>query len=273
MSRQNRQPNDDQSELRRVFLPAEPRGYLSVDILVLYMAFVLTHSAVAFVSGGIDPSLMQHPVSAVASSLGVVLQGAVVWFICHRYITDYAGDDMGWWSPSVLQQEAPRASLVEKMTWVMWGGIGAWILATAGVRALLVAGEGILEVDPWEVGLMGQMVQSAYRSGAYLPLGLLLLGILVAAPLGEELLFRRSFYVIIIEGLGGTTLAVLGSGLIFAFTHGEPVAMLRAALAGIIYALAYHRTRAAAIPVMMHVLFNLLATLTVIFEFSPWLMP
>ena len=260
--------------MQRLLFPEEPRGYFSIDLLILYAIFSLIYLGFSAVFGVASPDIITYPLRGIISSLGIFLQGTTVFVISYIYIIRYAGDDIGWWYPSRMQQhEAPQATLMNKLTWIVWGGLGTWVLSTAGVRAVLLSVEEYLEFNLWEVGLLGEVIQTARDTGATFPLILLILGSLVAAPLGEELLFRRTFYQIIIEGLGGKTLAVLGSGLMFAFTHGEPVPMFRAAVAGIIFAFAYHKTRAFLVPLLMHFVFNLMAVLTVLYELSPWLMP
>lgn len=275
MSSEKDQPRAGRAELKRIFTPDEPRGYLSIDLLILYMLFFAVNASIYGILGA--PERLSTGSSSFTSvGAAVLLHGLILAAVSILYITRYAGDTVGWWRrPAFFASQGSPGEVpaFKKVGWIVWGGVGAWLLATAGVRAVLVMGEKALGFNPWGVGALGRAVKSAYTSGTHMLFLLLLVGVVVAAPLGEELLFRRSIYAVIIEGLGGETLAVLGSGVLFAFTHGEPVAMFKAAVAGLIYAWAYHQTKSALVPILMHALFNALAVLAVLADFSPWLLP
>lgn len=247
--------------------PSSPRGYLPVDLLLLVMAFLLVNRIIFGLLGAPSPGRVWATVFAVT------LYGVAVTGLALVYLRRYVGDDIGWVGPSRLQGDGPRASKFTQVVWVLWGGTLVWLASTAGLRALLVAGEDALGFDPWAPGVLAQSFESIHAADQAFPIVLFFISAVILVPIGEELLFRRSFYQIIIEGLGGETVALLGSGLLFAFTHGEPVAMLRAAIAGLTYAYAYRTTHASLVPILMHAVFNLLAILTVVFRWSPWLMP
>lgn len=262
-----KQSVDTRAEIKRMLYPSSPRGYLPVDLLLLVMAFVVMNRIIFGLLGAPSPDRVWLTASAVT------LYGAAITGLSLGYLRRYVGDDIGWSGPSRMQGEGPRASRFAQIVWVLWGGTLVWVAATAGLRAVLVAGEDALGFDPWSEGVLAQSFESMRAGGEVLPMVLFFVSAVILVPIGEELLFRRSVYQIIIEGLGGETIALLGSGLLFAFTHGEPVAMLRAAIAGITYAYAYKTTHAALVPILMHAVFNLLAIFALIFRWSPWLMP
>ena len=244
-----------------------PRGYRSPDLLILYLLFIVINRSIYGVLGFPAVDLPYTNAAAIA------LHGAVLALVSWRYLARYAGDDVGWFGPSRLQHEVAGASGRVQLAWIVGGGGFTWLLSTVGLRAVVVFMQNVIGgIDPWELGVMGQIVARGQQAGP-LPFVLLAVGMVAVAPLGEELLFRRCFYQIIVEGLGGQTLAVLASGLLFAFTHGEPISMLRAAVAGVIYALAYRHTHSVSVCVLMHAVFNALALMAVAFHWSPWLLP
>jgi membrane protease YdiL (CAAX protease family) len=94
-------------------------------------------------------------------------------------------------------------------------------------------------------------------------LGLTGLGMVVVAPLSEELLFRGLVYSRL-EGLRfGTPGAVLGSALAFGALHFQysPAAMALVALDGVVFALARRYTRAVPLCFALHAMGNLYAYL------------
>ncbi|MFO8060601.1 MAG: CPBP family intramembrane glutamic endopeptidase [Bacillota bacterium] len=254
-------------ERRISLIPARPRGYRASDLLILYALFMLINRSVHGLFG--FPAV-DRPVSGAAA---IIVHSSILALVSYIYLVRYAGDDVGWSGPSRLQVDATASPVGVRLAWVLVGGGAVWLASTAGVRALVAAmqraGAGL---DPWELGTVGQLIARGHQQGFW-PFLLLIVGVVVAAPLGEELLFRRCFYQIIIEGLGGQTLAVAGSGLLFAFTHGEPMAMLRAALAGVTYAYAYRQTHSVTVCVLMHAVFNVLALMAVVLDWGPWFMP
>ncbi len=252
---------------REPLTPSGPRGYRSPDLLILYVLFMLINRSIYGLFG--FPDIDRPDLSAAA----IVLHGLILALVSWLYLTRYTGDDVGWFGPSRLQHDASGTSAPVRLAWILAGGGFIWLLSTVGLRAVVVMMQSAIGgIDPWELGVMGQLVARTQQEGI-LPLVALFFGMVVAAPLGEELLFRRCFYQIIVEGLGGETLAVVGSGLLFAFTHGEPISMLRAALGGVTYAYAYRQTHSAAVCVLMHAVFNALALMAVVLNWSPWLLP
>jgi membrane protease YdiL (CAAX protease family) len=81
-----------------------------------------------------------------------------------------------------------------------------------------------------------------------------LLGV-VAAPIGEEFLFRGLLY----RGMRvrwGVSVGAIGSALIFAVLHVSPLAIAGIFLIGVLLALAYERSGSLATPILMHAVNN-----------------
>lgn len=88
------------------------------------------------------------------------------------------------------------------------------------------------------------------------PVPLILLALLVAAPVTEELLMRGTIYPRMRKAMGYMPAAVL-SALLFAAMHGTTVHLAYTVSLGILLAIAYELTRMLWVPVLMHLLFNL----------------
>jgi len=103
-----------------------------------------------------------------------------------------------------------------------------------------------------------QLLQDAMAGG--LPLALVLLLAIVAAPLTEEVIYRG----VLFRALAGRTTVTLGavlSAAVFALIHVEvvfsqPIALLGLFTIGLLLAVAYHLTGNLVVPIIAHGVFN-----------------
>lgn len=98
-------------------------------------------------------------------------------------------------------------------------------------------------------------------------LGWMTLAALVAAPIGEEVIFRGYCYPVI-KKYSGPTAALVGTSLVFACAHGNLPSALPLFLLGMLLVYTYERTGSLWAPVAVHFLFNA-ATVTLQF-LSRW---
>jgi len=77
----------------------------------------------------------------------------------------------------------------------------------------------------------------------------------VGAPVMEELVFRGVFFSEGVKFLG-RGYALIASGLFFAVIHSNLLSLVPLTLLGILFAIAYEKTRTLAVPVLMHAFFN-----------------
>ncbi|OFW60260.1 MAG: hypothetical protein A2W01_09015, partial [Candidatus Solincola sediminis] len=84
---------------------------------------------------------------------------------------------------------------------------------------------------------------------------LALLGVVVLAPVFEEVFFRGLFYSALRRRLG-VALGVLVSAIVFGVLHFEPLSMLSLIMVGAILAFLYERTDSLFAPMLAHALYN-----------------
>ena len=88
----------------------------------------------------------------------------------------------------------------------------------------------------------------------------LLLSVVVAGPIVEELLFRGIMFHYL-EKIKPGWFPILFSGIAFGWWHGEFVQVVYAALMGILLGIVYARVRDLKISIILHIINNLLSTL------------
>ena len=89
------------------------------------------------------------------------------------------------------------------------------------------------------------------------------LGIVIVAPVSEELIFRGLLYTWLRRKYG-VLAAVFGSGAIFAAYHFDPAQFFFLWLAGAVFAVVYERSRSLVAPMLSHMLMNATWFLTVV---------
>jgi HAD superfamily hydrolase (TIGR01509 family) len=106
------------------------------------------------------------------------------------------------------------------------------------------------------------MVQ-AYESAGFLPL--LVLGVVVGAPLAEEIVFRGFAFTGLADSRLGWAGATVATALIWAVIHlqYDAFGMGTVFLAGLVLGVARWKTQSVYTPMIMHVMMNLLATVEV----------
>lgn len=93
--------------------------------------------------------------------------------------------------------------------------------------------------------------------------GIIFLAVVVA-PLGEELIFR-GYLLPVLKRYVGRWPAILGTGLFFGVIHGNWAAAAALALLGILLALAYEHTGSLVTPITMHMVFNSITVVILLF--------
>lgn len=141
------------------------------------------------------------------------------------------------------QLASSRAGLSIRYQAAVGALAGGAALGGSIVLSLVLMSLGIEpEEQGWIVGLA--------RGGDGVPVVLLLL-MVVAVPLGEELLFRGYVFERLRRS-AGLVVAYLISTALFAVVHGNPSAMVLYLYLGLVMAWAYHHTEGALAPVLAH---------------------
>jgi membrane protease YdiL (CAAX protease family) len=131
-----------------------------------------------------------------------------------------------------------------------------------GVVAFLVANVGLSLLVQLVIELAGgevPEVQETLREALVDPQQSLVVSIAVVvfAPLGEELLFRGLLFQALRNRLRLWP-SVLVSGLLFAASHVQPLAILVLLPVGMFFAWAFHRRGTLLVPIAAHAAFNLI---------------
>ncbi len=90
------------------------------------------------------------------------------------------------------------------------------------------------------------------------------LGVGVAAPLGEEMLFRGFVFNILKTRLG-LTVGLIGSALLFTIVHSYALGLLPVFIIGLLLAWAYHNTGSLWVSIIIHATNNTVGVLLAYF--------
>lgn len=132
--------------------------------------------------------------------------------------------------------------------------LGAGVLALAGSIAIVA-----LQAKLGVVVKEQKLVVEALRSGPHRVL--LIVGIALLVPIGEELVFRRLGFAAILERHG--KIAAYGwSVAVFSVIHMNPPGFANYAWIGLVTAVAYHRTGRIFVPIVVHAINNGVAALS-----------
>lgn len=137
-------------------------------------------------------------------------------------------------------------------------GLTGFLLIQLGLGAALSS------VITWlggEVPEIQQEVQDAIQGAGGAPL-LVVFGVAVLAPVGEELLFRGLLYQALAKRLPGWP-AVGLSGLVFGLTHLEPFVIVLTFPLGMGLAWTLRRYGTLVVPVIAHAVFNLIGVIVI----------
>jgi membrane protease YdiL (CAAX protease family) len=151
-----------------------------------------------------------------------------------------------------LRRVAPWREPGSPIVWRVAFGLGYGLLAVVVVTGLglLTALLGVEQAEQaWVLALM--------ESGPRARFSLALVAA-VAAPLGEELFFRRHAFRYL-SSRASRPIAYLGSALLFGLMHFNPVSLPTYVAYGLVLAWGYERTRSLLVPVIAHSLVNVIA--------------
>ncbi len=144
-----------------------------------------------------------------------------------------------------------------------WGRLGAAALA---LIALALAGDALIDWGVRRLGFPPHWADGLFEGLLWEPLGSFLIdafSAVVWAPIVEEIVFRGLLYGTLRTFLGMWP-AAIASAAIFALPHGYAVAgSLSVLMSGVLWALAYERTRSLLPGMIAHAANNLMSTLWV----------
>lgn len=138
------------------------------------------------------------------------------------------------------------------------GGLGAFAVINLGLLQLL---DLTVRRSGGELPPIQEELQDAFNDPALVPL--ILVGVVLLAPLGEELLFRGVLFQALRRRVPPWP-AIGLSGLAFGLTHVQPVAIVGTFPLGMYLAWLFHRRGTIVSPIVAHLVFNLLGAVLLI---------
>ena len=222
----------------RRFLP--PERYRGPNVLVL-LSLVLVFASVANVPFGDDATALvlgDGELTLIGATIILVSTQAALLLVSWLFV----------YRPRALAG-LPRFSGREPFKaaglGVAWGVI-AWVVSTLliGIAAVVLQQLGV-EPEP----------QAAERAIELLNPVLVVLAIVVAAPIAEEIFFRGVVFNAWLRE-GGRRLAFIGSAVLFAVIHVSLVSLLPIFVLGLMLAWIYDRTGTLVAPIAMHATVN-----------------
>jgi len=138
------------------------------------------------------------------------------------------------------------------------GGLAAFAVINLGVLQLL---DFVVRRSGGELPPIQEELQESFRDPGLAPL--ILVGVVLLAPLGEELLFRGVLFQALRRSVPLWP-AIGLSGLAFGLSHVEPIAIVGTFPLGMYLAWLFHRRGTIVSPIVAHLVFNLLGALLVI---------
>jgi membrane protease YdiL (CAAX protease family) len=224
--------------------PLEDRTWSWLDLVLILLAtvaiFALGIFAYVMLSGanGFSPEELMEP--SIEQSLGLAALEAVA-LVGGVYV-------MGMWRKGLSWRDIG----LREMSW-QWVVIVTLVtLVAIPVSALLTLLVLLAFNLPFENPQLDFLIPEGFSWAS--AIGMLLLGG-IAAPFGEELLFRGVFFPMLRQRWG-LWVGVLASSLIFAALHGHIAVAVSAFVLGIILALVYHYSGSLWAAILVHAINN-----------------
>jgi membrane protease YdiL (CAAX protease family) len=157
------------------------------------------------------------------------------------------------WSAAQIGVERPTGRQL-----VLWLAFGIGVFATAFLCGAALERLFALLLSPPQFARLEQQSRQVSAEGGFLALGrslwarmaFVIMGA-VAAPIGEEALFRGVIYRAMRRRFG-IPAGIIGSSLLFAIVHVSPLAICVIFVIGLLLACAYERTGSLWAPILMH---------------------
>ena len=155
------------------------------------------------------------------------------------------------------------ASETKATGWTLRRLITLVIVANFVARGLIVIYGLLLELLGLEDLLPAQQLDDEFFEHDFV-LPLLGVALVIIAPFAEEVFFRGFVFAGLRRRLAFLP-AALVSGILFSFAHGDPGLVVPFALVGMVLAYAYERTGTLLAPMGVHLVFNLVSFLALVF--------
>ena len=145
----------------------------------------------------------------------------------------------------------------------LWIGAGAFFLALPAVLATMLLSGFLADLLRGHAGevithdLLAQLVRESPGPAWWA----VVLGVSVAAPIVEETIYRGCFQSAVIAATGSPAIGIVSIAAIFSLAHlsvVQPEALPALFVLGVAFGVAFERTGRLGVPIVMHVLFNVM---------------
>lgn len=141
-------------------------------------------------------------------------------------------------------------------------GLAAGFVGQIVIGIIVIVVYDVLGIDTDRIGETAE--ELADRAAGAFDIALLLLIVVVAAPIVEEVFYRGLWMRSIEKRTANQVVAVVGSSLVFGVVHFQPYDLLALTLAGLLFALLAVRAERLGPAIWAHVAFNLTAVVSLL---------
>lgn len=225
--------------------------YKPADMIFLFVIFFGLRMLALVLAGGEEGAIEQPQLWEALNTGAVLLFGVILWL----YLSRVAKEGFEWLGPPEARSHPVKAPMLGLLA-----GVGAWIIGQ-GVQALAPTLSALLRGGQGQGALGGPGFMTGLLFGAEFPGWLPLFFLLLAKPVVEELLYRRTL-VRLFEKVGiSQRMTIFLATLMFIVGQGSPAAMLAAIVPGTIFTVVYVHTRATATAVIGHITWMVITVL------------
>ena len=146
-----------------------------------------------------------------------------------------------------LRRLSPLKALGVGLAWIVAGGAVLLAIMELLLRLLLQAGFSMPEQQA--------LVRALQTTPDPATAALTVISVVICAPIMEEILFRGLFYGVA-KRFTHPTYAAIAVSVFFGAVHGNFLSLLPLTLLGLMFTMAYERTRSLLVPMVMHAVFN-----------------
>lgn len=225
--------------------------YKPADMIFLFVLFFGLRMLALVLAGGEEAAMEQPQLWEALNTGAILLFGVVLWL----YLSRVAKEGIEWLGPPDARSHPVKAPLLGLLA-----GIGAWVIGQ-GVQALAPTLSALLRGGEGQGALAGPGFMTGLLFGAEFPGWLPLFFLIIAKPVVEELLYRRTLVRLFSTVGVSQRMIIFLATMMFIVGQGSPAAMLAAIVPGTIFTVVYVHTQATAAAVIGHITWMIMTVL------------